>query len=71
MNECCRNCKLLLELYKHPCNKSKKFKGNINETTNLYACIIYSKLKGSRGEAIIFEENMLSGLCECYAPNES
>jgi len=71
MKECCENCELLLELYKHPRNNNERFKGSIGETTNLYACILYSKLKGSRGEANILEENMLNGICECYTPKES
>lgn len=68
MKECCENCELLLELYKHPCNESEMFKGSVGDKTNLYVCTLFSKLKESYGEGCVFEENMLGGLCECYTP---
>lgn len=58
---CCCNCKFQLELSKHPWNKINK--GNVTESSDMYACIaqhyIEEKYKGT-----IFEEK--HGMCEFH-----
>lgn len=37
---CCCNCEFRIELYKHPWNKNKLFKGSIMDSTGIYVCSV-------------------------------
>ncbi len=63
--KCCCNCINQLELYKHPSNKLKRFKGAINETTKLFACKVPFELENGYG-AIVFDKK--HSICEMHSP---
>lgn len=53
---CCCNCKYHIELFNHPWNE--KYRGSINESTSMYACIVFLE------KAILKERK--HGICEFH-----
>lgn len=60
---CCCICESQIELFKHPINTI--YKGSISESTNMYVCIVKTKL-GNNYEGFISENE--HGLCELFSP---
>ena len=64
--DCCCNCKSQIELFKHPWNTINK--GNIKESTGMYACILQHDCDGTN-TGIIFEKK--HGYCELHLPKSN
>jgi hypothetical protein len=65
---CCCNCDFQLTLTKHPWNKSKKFKGNIDEVTGLYVCVNGYVGFGDKTGPI---SDRVHGICELHTPRKN
>ena len=68
--KCCCNCGNQVELFKHPGNTQKQFKGYASESTGLYACICRfdEPEKVPHPHGIVFEDK--HSVCEMWQPRK-